>query len=163
MEEIQADPQEFKSWGCIGSEVWACCPCHPFSGSTYTGDHPPCPASFSTDILTYSIFIPQFHWGTPGEFEVKNSIVDPNFDNFVENVCKWIEVKAFGQVNKDNDGTQFSKCGVNKSAYASTTIWEWNEVPSGPGAYSAQELLFQAGLFIHTLLSPRILAQTKPV
>ena len=105
-------------------------------------------------------FIPQFRWGKPGDFEIKNSVID-NFDTFVETVCKWIRIKVLPQINKayeDTDnGSQFGKSKINKGDYATKTIRDWNEVFYGFGVYSVQEVFFRAGL--SHLLLPKSFAQ----
>ena len=68
-------------------------------------------------------------------------------------VCKWIKVKIFPRINKMNSGGEegesevfgSAKVTVNVQDYAVNAIWAWGDVHCGFGAYSVQEVFFQAG------------------
>ena len=92
----------------------------------------------------------QFRWGKPDLFEIKNNIID-DFNKFVKTVCHWVEVKvlplAGGYTYTGGSGEDgFSKGKVVLSDLAINAIHQWGEVFSGLGAYSVQEVVFQAGL-----------------
>jgi hypothetical protein len=87
----------------------------------------------------------QLRWGIPGGFEIKNNVIE-HFDNFVKTACEWVKIKIFSQSSQSGAG--FGKGKVSSGEYATKIIREWNEVFCGFGAYSVQEVFFQAGLFI---------------
>lgn len=90
---------------------------------------------------------PQFRWGEPGSFEIKNSVID-NFDEFVATACRWIKFKIFPRIEKsynEGDSDEFGEGTVNVQDYAVNAIRAWGEVFCGFGAYSIQEVFFQAG------------------
>jgi len=90
-------------------------------------------------------------------FEIEDSVIK-NFDKFVANVCKWIQVKILPKADQtynggDDGGDSFGKGKVNIGDYAVNVIQAWGQVFCGFGAYSVQEVLFLAGQSCHLTVS----------
>jgi hypothetical protein len=94
---------------------------------------------------------PQFRWGKPGKFEIRNNILH-DFDGFVKRVCQWVKIKILPRVGgytyDGDDKDDFGKQSVALGELASNVVRQWgSDVFCGFGAYSVQEVAFRAGLY----------------